>query len=343
MNAVAHKKEEHMETRNLGRSGLRVSAIGLGCNNLGGRLDHAASMRVVHAALDLGITFFDTADVYPLGKSGMSEQYLGEALGERRKDVVVATKFGSPRKRAVGAIPTAGGVQGGGSRRYIMEAVETSLRDLRTDYIDLYQMHRADPLTPIDETVRALDDLIRQGKVRYVGCSNYPAWRVVDAVRVAEALGAERFVACQDEYSLLVRYVDPELVPAMQKLGLGMLPYFPLAGGMLTGKYDMDAPLPEGTRFTQWPKTMTERFLAEPNRTMYAALQAFCKARGRSILELAISWLLMRPTVSSVIAGASSPEQLKQNTEATGWTLTADEMAELDRITAPALRATSHL
>jgi aryl-alcohol dehydrogenase-like predicted oxidoreductase len=179
--------------------------------------------------------------------------------------------------------------------------------------------------------------------VRYVGCSNYPAWRVVDAVRVAEALGAERFVACQDEYSLLVRYVDPELVPAMEKLGLGMLPYFPLAGGMLTGKYDLDAALPEGTRFTQWPKTMTERFLAEPNRTMYAALQAFCKARGRSILELAISWLLMRPTVSSVIAGASSPEQLKQNTGATGWTLTADEMAELDRITAPALRATSHL
>jgi aryl-alcohol dehydrogenase-like predicted oxidoreductase len=332
-----------METRNIGRSGLRVSAIGLGCNNLGGRSDHAASMRVVHAALDLGITFFDTADVYPLGKSGLSEQYLGEALGSRRHDVVIATKFGSPRKRATGAMPTRGGVQGGGSRHYIMQAVETSLRDLRTDYIDLYQMHRPDPFTPIEETVRALDDLIRQGKVRYVGCSNYAAWQMVDAVRVAEALGAQHFVSCQDEYSLLVRYVDPELIPAMQKLGLGMLPYFPLAGGMLTGKYDLAGPLPEGTRFTQWPKAMTERFLAEPNPTMYAALQAFCKQRGRSILELALSWLLMRPTVSSVIAGASSPEQLKQNVEATGWTLSAEEMAELDRITAPALRASSHL
>jgi aryl-alcohol dehydrogenase-like predicted oxidoreductase len=332
-----------METRNLGRSGLRVSAVGLGCNNLGGRLDHAASLRVVQAALDLGITFFDTADVYPLGKSGLSEQYLADALGERRKSAIVATKFGSPRQRPVGAVPARSGVHGGGSRRYIMEAVETSLRNLRTDYIDLYQMHRPDPLTPIDETVRALDELIRQGKVRYVGCSNYPAWRVVDAVRVAEALGTERFVSCQDEYSLLVRYVDPELVPAMQSLGLGMLPYFPLAGGMLTGKYDLDATLPQGTRFTQWPKAMTERFMAEPNPTMYRALQAFCRERARSLLELAISWLLMRPTVSCVIAGASSPEQLKQNVAATGWLLSDEEMAELDRITAPALRATSHL
>jgi aryl-alcohol dehydrogenase-like predicted oxidoreductase len=332
-----------METRNLGRSGLRVSSVGLGCNNLGGRLDQAASLRVVHAALDLGITLFDTADVYPLGKSGMSEQYLAEALGERRKGVVVATKFGSPRIRPAGAMPTRIGVQGGGSRRYIMEAVETSLRHLRTDYIDLYQMHRPDPLTPIDETVRALDDLIRQGKVRYVGCSNFPAWRVVDAVRVAEALGTERFVSCQDEYSLLVRYVDPELVPAMQHLGLGMLPYFPLAGGMLTGKYDLDGPLPQGTRFTQWPRAMTDRFMAEPNPTMYRALQTFCRERGRSLLELAISWLLKRPTVSCVIAGASSPEQVKQNVEATGWMISAEEMGQLDRITGPALRATSHL
>lgn len=332
-----------MEARNLGRSGLRVSAVGLGCNNLGGRLDHAASLRLVHAALDLGITFFDTADVYPLGKSGTSEQYLAEALAERRKGVIVATKFGSPRNRPVGAVPGSSGVPDGGSRRYIMEAVETSLRNLRTDYIDLYQMHRPDPLTPIDETVRALDDLIRQGKVRYVGCSNFPAWCVVDAVRVAEALGTERFISCQDEYSLLVRYVDPELVPAMQTLGLGMLPYFPLAGGMLTGKYDLAGPLPQGTRFTQWPKALTERFMAEPNRTMYRALQAFCRERGRSLLELSICWLLMRPTVSCVIAGASSPEQLKQNVEATGWRLSAEEMAQLDRITAPALRATSHL
>jgi aryl-alcohol dehydrogenase-like predicted oxidoreductase len=264
-------------------------------------------------------------------------------LGERRKTVIVATKFGSPRIRPAGAAPATGGVQGGGSRRYIMEAVETSLTSLQTDYIDLYQMHRPDPLTPIDETVRALDDLIHQGKVRYVGCSNFPAWQVVDAVRVAEAMGTERFVSCQDEYSLLVRYIDAELVPAVESLGLGMLPYFPLAGGMLTGKYDLDAPLPKGTRFTQWPKALTERFMAEPNRVMYRALQAFCRERGRSLLELAVSWLLMRPAVSCVIAGASSPEQLKQNVEAAGWTLSVEEMAELDRITAPALRAISHL
>lgn len=331
-----------MEMRNLGRSGLRVSSMGLGCNNLAGRLDHAASMRVVHAALDVGITFFDTADVYPLGKSGMSEQYLADALGDRRKDIIVATKFASPRNRS-GVTAPGSSVQGGGSRRYIMEAVETSLRNLRTDYIDLYQMHRPDPLTPIEETVRALDDLIRQGKVRYVGCSNFPAWRVVGAVRVAQALGAERFVSCQDEYSLLVRYVDPELLPAMQSLGLGMLPYFPLAGGMLTGKYDLDAALPRGTRFSQWPQALTERFMAEPNRSMYSALKAFCNERGRSLLELAISWLLMRPTVSCVIAGASSPEQLKQNVVAATWQLSAGEMEQLDRITAPALRATSHL
>lgn len=331
-----------MEMRNLGRSGLRVSSIGLGCNNLAGRLDHAASMRVVHAALDAGITFFDTADVYPLGKSGMSEQYLADALGDRRKDVIVATKFASPRNRSAVTAPGSS-VQGGGSRRYIMEAVETSLRDLRTDYIDLYQMHRPDPLTPIEETVQALDDLIRQGKVRYVGCSNFPAWRVVDAVRIAQALGAEHFVSCQDEYSLLVRYVDPELLPAVQSLGLGMLPYFPLAGGMLTGKYDLDAPLPQGTRFSQWPQALTERFMAEPNRGMYSALKAFCNERGRSLLELAISWLLMRPAVSCVIAGASSPEQLKQNVAAATWQLSAGEMEQLDRITAPALRATSHL
>jgi aryl-alcohol dehydrogenase-like predicted oxidoreductase len=204
-------------------------------------------------------------------------------------------------------------------------------------------MHRPDPSTPIEETVQALDDLIRQGKVRYVGCSNFPAWRVVDAVRMAQALGTEHFISCQDEYSLLVRYVDPELIPAMQSLGLGMLPYFPLAGGMLTGKYDLDAPLPEGTRFTQWPQALTARFLSEPNRTMYAALQAFCRERSRSLLELAISWLLMRPTVSCVIAGASSPEQLEQNVEAAGWKLSADEMEQLDRVTTPALRATSHL
>src|SRR6201998_2374820 len=209
--------EDHLvELRNLGKSGLRVSLVGLGCNNFGGRIDFNASKAWVHKALDLGITLLDTADTY--GNRGGSEETLGRILGERRKDIVLASKFGYPMNDSE--------TLSGPSRRYIMNAVEASLKRLKTDYLDLYLLHRPDPLTPIEETVRALDDLIRQGKARYVGCSNLPAWQVVDAVLCAESLGGECFVACQDEYSLLVRYVDPELIPAMQKLGLGMLPYF---------------------------------------------------------------------------------------------------------------------
>jgi aryl-alcohol dehydrogenase-like predicted oxidoreductase len=313
-----------MELRTLGRSGLKVSVVGLGCNNLGGRLDREAAKKVVHAALDLGITLFDTADVYPVGQSGRSEEILGEALGPRRKDVFVATKFAIPIDRKGG--PKA-------SRSYIIEAVERSLKHLKTDWIDLYQQHRPVADTPIEETVRALDDLIRQGKVRYVGCSNFASWQVADAVWTARSLGVNGFVSCQDEYSLLARGIEAELIPAMQQFGLGLLPFFPLASGLLTGKHKRNAPPAAGSRLANNQQLKDEFFTDEKLATV-EKLQAFCDKRGHSMLELAFSWLLAKETVSSVIAGASSGEQLKQNVAATGWKLSAEDMAEIDTLTA---------
>ena len=316
-----------MEQRNLGRSGLRVSVIGLGCNNLGGRCDLAASRAVVHAALDQGVTLFDTANVYPRGARGRSEEFLGQLLGDRRKDVVVATKFG---------IPLDGGRLGDTSRRTVMTAAEESLRRLGTDWIDLYQIHRFDPRTPVEETLRALDDLIRQGKVRYIGCSRFAAWQVVDALWTSRLHGLHAFVSCQDEYSLLAREPDTGLLDAMQAHGLGMLPYFPLASGLLTGKYRRDAPLPPGARLTYTPE-LSGHFISERNWALLEQLERFCTARGRSMLELAFSWLLSRPTVATVIAGATKPEQIAQNIAAGGWMLDAGERAEIDRMTAPSL------
>jgi aryl-alcohol dehydrogenase-like predicted oxidoreductase len=313
-----------MKERNLGRSGLKVSMLGLGCNNLGGRLDRAASTRVVHAALDLGVTLFDTADVYAMGNRGGSEIFLGEALGERRKDIVLATKFGLPmddeRKKR------------GASRRYIMNAVEASLARLKTDWIDLYQIHFPDPETPIEETLRALDDLVGQGKVRYVGCSNFMAWQMVDANLKARQANLTPFVSCQNEYSLVVRHVDRELGDAMLEYGVGFLPYFPLASGLLSGKYKRNAALPPDARLSNSPR-LTDRFLNEANYELVEKLQDFCDGRSRTLLELAFSWLLSRPFVASVIAGASSPEQLAQNAKAGEWKLTEEDLAEIDRIT----------
>ena len=269
-----------METRNLGSSGLRVSVVGLGCNNFGGRIGLDESRAVVHKALDLGITLFDTADTY--GNRGGSEDCLGQVLGERRRDIVLATKFGMPMDEAR--------VLSGASRRYIMTAVEASLRRLRTDWIDLYQLHTPDAHTPIEETLRALDDLVRQGKVRYVGNSNFAAWQAVDASWTARHRGLERFVSCQNEYSLLVRDIEAELVPAMQVCGLGLLPYFPLAGGLLTGKYRRGAPAPPGARFARMTG-LAERYLTPANWTMVEALEEFCARRGHGLIELAFSWL----------------------------------------------------
>ena len=310
-----------MEIRNLGKSGLRVSLVGLGCNNFGGRIDFEASQRVVHRALDLGITLFDTADAY--GEHGGSEEALGRFLGERRKDIVLASKFGLPLDEA--------GTLSGASRRYIMSAVEASLRRLKTDWIDLYQLHRPDPRTPIEETLRALDDLVRQGKVRYIGCSNLPAWQVMEAAWTAKHHNLNAFISCQDEYSLVVRKPEPELIPAMQRLGLGLLPFFPLASGLLTGKYRRNTPRPTDARLSKIQR-LADRFLTESNWAKAERLADFCEQRGHSLLELALSWLASRPCVASVIAGATRPEQLDENMRAFGWTLTPEEIAEVDRL-----------
>jgi aryl-alcohol dehydrogenase-like predicted oxidoreductase len=309
-----------MGLRNLGNSGLRVTETGLGCNNFGARLDLEATRRVVDKALDLGINFFDTADVY--GNKGGSEDQLGQILGERRKKIVLATKFGMPMDTPEKI---------GGSRRYVMSEVEDSLRRLRTDWIDLYQMHQPDPHTPIEETLRALDDLVRQGKVRYIGCSNFPAWQVVEAEWTSRTFGLHHFVSCQDEYSLLVRKIEHDLIPAIERYSLGLLPYFPLASGLLTGKYSRDK-MPEGARLTN-TKPLADRYLTEANWQKVERLKKFSAERGHTMLELAFSWLLTRPGVSSVIAGATKPEQLDQNLAASKWALTPEDLAQIDELT----------
>jgi aryl-alcohol dehydrogenase-like predicted oxidoreductase len=310
-----------MELRNLGNSGLLVSEIGLGCNNFEFRINIDASRAVVHKALDLGITLFDTADVY--GNRGGSETILGQVLGSRRKEIVLATKFGKPMDDSR--------TMTGASRRYILIAVEESLRRLKTDWIDLYQVHYPDSVTPIEETLRTLEDLIQQGKVRYIGCSNFPAWQVAEARWTARELGINSFVSCQDEYSLLVRNIERELLPAIESYSLGLLPYFPLASGLLTGKYKRDEAPPEGTRFAEW-KSLVDRYATKANWDAIEHLQKFCTERNHSLLELAISWLLSKPAVSSVIAGATRPEQLEQNAAAGNWRLSSEELSEIDRL-----------
>jgi aryl-alcohol dehydrogenase-like predicted oxidoreductase len=311
-----------MKLRNLGKSGLRVSIVGLGCNNFGWTIDLAGTRKVLQRALDLGVNLFDTADIY--GNRGGSEEMLGQALGEQRKDVIIATKFGMAMDD---------GEKKGASRSYILSSVEGSLRRLKTDWIDLYQIHTPDPRTPIEETVRALDDLVTQGKVRYIGCSNFPAWQTVEAQWTSNSLGINAFISCQNEYSLLVRDVERELIPAMEAHGLGMLPFFPLASGFLTGKYSRESAMPEGSRLSS-NKRLADRYFTEANWNKVEQLMEFCHTHGHSLLELAFSWLLARPTVSSVIAGATKPEQVEQNVKATDWQLTAQEIAEIDAITA---------
>ncbi|SHN67696.1 aldo/keto reductase [Bradyrhizobium erythrophlei] len=311
-----------MEIRNLGSSGLRVSAVGLGCNNFGQRTDLETSRKVIHKAIDLGITLFDTADIY--ADMGGSETVLGVVLGDRRKDIVLATKFSKPMSND--------GTRQGASRRYIMSAVEASLKRLKTDYIDLYQQHDYDPLTPIDETLRALDDLIRQGKVRYIGNSNFPAWRIAEAEHVARAMNLNHFVSCQDEYSLVVRDIEKDLLPCAQEYKLGLLPFFPLASGLLTGKYKRGQAAPDDTRFDKIPR-LRDRYVTPRNEEIVEKLQSFAQSRGHSMLELAFSWLAARPQVSSVIAGATRVEQIEQNVKAIAWKLGTEEMAEIDKIT----------
>jgi aryl-alcohol dehydrogenase-like predicted oxidoreductase len=309
-----------MKVRRLGNSGLKVSVVGLGCNNFGMKLDADETARVVGAALDAGVTLFDTADIYGGTKS---EEFLGRALGARRHEVVLATKFGmqvggDPKKR-------------GGSRKWIMTAVEDSLRRLGTDYVDLYQHHQPDPDTPVDETLRALDDLVTQGKVRYIGCSNYTGWQIADADWTAA--GQSRFVSAQNLYSLLERDVEREVLPAGGHFGLGFLPFFPLASGLLSGKYRRGAPPPEGTRLALWGER-GKSAMSDANFDKVEALAKWAEDRGHTILELAFAWLLGHEVVSSVIAGATSPEQIKANAATAEWRLTPEEVEEVGKLAA---------
>jgi aryl-alcohol dehydrogenase-like predicted oxidoreductase len=305
-----------MERRKIGS--LDISVVGLGCNNFGWRIDAAATARVVDAALDSGIDFLDTADSYAVGKS---EEFLGQALKGRWSRVRIATKFGSKMDEQR---------QGGARPDYIRRAVEGSLKRLGTDRIDLYQLHKPDADTPIADTLGTLDELVKAGKVREIGCSNFSA----DQIREAEAAvrsGAARIVSVQNEYSLMHRQPEKDVLPECIRLGLAFLPYFPLANGLLTGKYRAGEAPPPGSRgHDGWgPKVFTEENLA-----MADSLRHFAEARGRSLLELAFSWLASRPAVASVIAGAKSPEQATANARAADWKLTAAELAEVDRIVA---------
>ena len=310
-----------MKHRTIGKSDLQVSAIGLGCNNFGyvASMDVEASRKVIDKAIDSGINFFDTSDSY-----GTSENILGEILGERRKKIILATKFGS-RQNALGE-------KSGASRGYLLAEAEESLRRLRTDYIDLYQIHYPDPQTPIDETLRALDDLVKTGKVRYVGCSNFSAPQLQDAEAAAIKHSVKSFVSSQDEYSLLVRDIEREQLPLIERLGMSELPYFPLASGLLTGKYKKGSTAPKGTRLGE-KQALADRYHTESNLEKVERLQRFAEERGHTLLELAFSWLLSRKAVASVIAGATKPEQVEANAKAGGWTLNADELAQIDEIT----------
>jgi aryl-alcohol dehydrogenase-like predicted oxidoreductase len=311
-----------MEYRNLGSSGLKVSLAGLGCNNFGVRVDEDATRNVVKAALDLGITLFDTSDSYGATRS---EVFLGRALAGHRHEAVIATKFGSP----LGSEPHLQGA----SRRRVMYACEESLRRLGTDYIDLYQLHFPDPSTPLDETLAALDDLVRQGKVRYIGSSNLAGWQIVEADHLARQRHGTRFVSAQNEWSLLQRDAEREVVPACAAHGIGILPYFPLTSGLLTGKYRRGEPYPPGTRFAG--AAYFQQYATDVNFGKVERLTALAEERGHSILELALSWLAAQPTVSSVIAGATSAEQVAANAGSFGWTLTDDDKAAVEEALAP--------
>ena len=309
-----------MEYRRLGSSGLKVSEVGLGSNNFGWRLDEQSSIRVIEHALDVGINFIDTADVYGRGQS---EEFIGKAVKSKRAQVLLATKFGNP----MGAGPN----ERGGSRHYIMQAVEASLKRLQTDYIDLYQMHIWDSTTPIEETLRALDDLVRAGKVRYIGCSNYAAWQLCEALWTSDVNNLESFVTVQPQYNLLNRSIEQELVPCCQAYGVGVIPFSPLASGFLTGKYRRGEEAPAGTRLASNPM-MQSRVLTDRNFDQLAKLEAFAVQRGHGMGELAIAWLLSHPWLSTVIAGATNAEQVSANVAAGEWKLTAEEAAAVNQI-----------
>jgi len=307
-----------MEYRRLGGSGLKVSAVGLGCNNFGMRCDAAQTEAVVHRALDLGVTLFDTADVY--GGRGASEQLLGQALGARRKDIVLATKFGGPMSDAP--------LDRGASKRYVHRALEASLERLGTDYVDLYQLHFLDPETPIEETLEALDEVVQHGKVRYVGCSNFAAWQMIESLWTSERRGLVRFVSAQNHYNLLERTIRHELIPACTKYQVGLLPYFPLASGLLTGKYRRGEKPDKDTRLGLWGER-AGRLLSDESFAKVERFEAFARERDKGLLDLAFGWLLSQREVPSVIAGATRPEQVESNVKAGEWRLSLEDMQAL--------------
>lgn len=308
-----------MQLRRLGNSGLKVSAIGLGANTFGGSADAAATTAIIHRAIDLGVTFIDTADVYTRGQS---EVLIGEALVGKRQQVVLATKCGLP----VSDNPYHTGL----SRRWIMHSLETSLKKLKTDHVDLYQVHRPDEETPIEETMRALDDAVKQGKIRYVGCSNYAAWQLAEAIGVGSANGLAPWVSAQNRWNLIEGLDDPHLLPAAAKFGVGIIPYTPLASGMLTGKYRRGEEPPAGTRAGDMP--MIRQRMTDARLEVVERLRPWAEARGESTARLAISWLLAYSAVSTVIVGARSADQLAENVKAAAWALTPEERDEVAAI-----------
>ena len=311
--------EDVLEQRRLGTSGFTVPLLGLGTNNFGGRSDEAASLKVIDASIDIGANFFDTANIYTGTKS---ETIIGKALKGRRDKVILTTKFGM----SMGSGPN----MKGGSRGHILSELDTSLRRLQTDYLDLYQMHMVDRSTPIEETLRTLDDLVRAGKVRYIGCSNYDGWHLVEALHTSRALNLNAFVSVQPYYNLLKRGIERELAPACEAYDIGIIPYFPLESGFLTGKYRPGEGAPSGTRFDKTPTFQAK--LNEGNFAILDALESFAAERGHTVGELAMAWLAARPQVCSVISGASTPEQVQANAKGLEWKLTTEDLAEIDEI-----------
>lgn len=315
-----------MQMKTLGNAGIEVSSVGLGCMNFGMMCDQSVTDDIVAAALDAGVNFFDVADIYG-GPHGKAEAMLGAALGDRRKDVIVATKFGAQRGGGGGA------AEGGGSAAYIGQAVESSLRLLDTDYIDLYQHHFPDTGTPVEETLRALEDLVTQGKVRQIGCSNYTGAQLTEAASFSADNGSAAFVTAQNRYSLLTRDIETDLVPVAQQQGVGILPYFPLESGLLSGKYKRGEKAPADTRFGKWGGGGI--FATDERFAIVERIAEYGDEIGRSVLDIAIGWLAAQPFVSSVIAGVTKPAQIRQNVAAAGWSPDAEQLAAIARIAAP--------
>jgi len=297
--------------------------VGLGTNNFGARMDAQQSERVVRQAVESGITLIESSNSYG---NGLSEEYIGKAIQGIRDKLIVATKVSS----AIGTGPN----QRGTSRKHILTELDKALKRFGTDYIDLYQIHRPDTRTPVEEMMRTLDDLVHQGKVRYIGCSNFPAWQVAEAIFTSKMLNLESFISVQPEYSMLNRDAEKELIPFCRKYGLGVLPYYPLASGFLTGKYRRGEPLPAGTRLAGRPAAQNEQVLSDKNFDLLERLESYAAQRGHTMVELAIAWLLATPAMGSVIAGATKPEQVVANAKAADWQMTPEEKQEVDRILA---------